>query len=182
MTNRSNRGSEKPSGSGRFVRVEESWDPIHGLVRAGCHRRRLKRPDTWLHPTARGITDFPLAPEGPLIKPAAVSEKTAAAIGESALELLTSVSELRYNPRFGIACEVPHYIMGMLLMLRKRRSKRTIGDMAADGSSFRITSRPSVSPRNAGILDFGPWMREKPDDGSSCRRNPGNVGLEGREG
>jgi len=55
-------------------------------------------------------------------------------------------------------------------------------DMAADGSSFRITSRPSVSPRNAGILDCGPWMREKPDDGNSCRRNPGNVGLEGGAG
>ena len=31
MTNLSNRGSEKPSGSRRFVCAEESWDPIHGL-------------------------------------------------------------------------------------------------------------------------------------------------------
>jgi hypothetical protein len=31
MTNRLNRGSENPSGSTRFVRVEEGWDPIHRL-------------------------------------------------------------------------------------------------------------------------------------------------------
>ena len=31
MTNRSNRGSGKPAGSRRFVRVELIWDPIRGL-------------------------------------------------------------------------------------------------------------------------------------------------------
>jgi len=95
---------------------------------------------------AGGITDFPFAPEGPLIKAAAVPEKNAVATGESALELL------RAGRNRGILAVLHRFY---LLMLQKRRSKRAIGGMAVDGSSSRISSRPSVSPGNAGILDFG---------------------------
>jgi hypothetical protein len=53
MTNRSSRGSGKPSESKRFVRVQMIWVLIRGLHQGQRPGVPLQQPDTWLHPTAQ---------------------------------------------------------------------------------------------------------------------------------
>jgi hypothetical protein len=61
--------------------------------------------------------------------------------------LLTVAGVLK--PRYTLCVDsvfrVRSTLRALLRMLQKRRSKGTIGDMAADAFSFRITSRASVS-------------------------------------
>jgi hypothetical protein len=58
------------------------------FIRASRHRRHVNRPDTWLHPTARRHHRFSSCTRTAADQACGSIEKTAAATGESVLELL----------------------------------------------------------------------------------------------
>ena len=66
MTNRSDRGSNKPRGAERFERVDLIRDSICGLHQGQQpFRCCANRPNTWVHPTGAHRCEKPLAPRGP---------------------------------------------------------------------------------------------------------------------